>query len=103
MRVICLKLVPGTINVESNALSFQCVDGAKAIACSITAGALDDILQYHRLEASNDDVDEALVNKIERILNAKVSAGRTEPDGSLVIKTIDALRYGFREVDHSAA
>jgi hypothetical protein len=103
MRVIPLKLVPGTINVESNALSFQCGDGAKAVACSITAGALDDILQYHRLESSNDDADEALLNKIELILNAKFGAGRIEPDGSLVIKTIDALRYGFREVDLSAA
>jgi hypothetical protein len=103
MRVIPLKLVPGTINVESNALSFRCGDGAKSIDCSITAGALDDILQYHRLEASNDDVDEALLNKIERILNAKSNAGRIGPDGSLVIKTIDVLRYGFREGDHSAA
>jgi hypothetical protein len=103
MRVISLKLVPGTINAVSNALLFQCGDGAKAIACSITAGALDDILQYHRLEVMGDDADEALLEKIERILNAKFNAGRIEPDGSLVIKTIDVLRYGFREVDHSAA
>jgi hypothetical protein len=103
MRMIRLNVIPGTIVVAPERLLFQCNIGEKSIACSITAGALDDILHFHRLDVSKDEAFDTLLKEIERTANEEFDDGRVEPDGELAIKSIDVLRYGFNNVDDSAA
>jgi Protein of unknown function (DUF1488) len=103
MRVIWLRVIPETIEAASQRLSFQCDGGEKAITCSVTAEALDDLVHFHRLDVSKDETFNTLLNEIERIANEKFSAGRVEQNGELVIKTIDVLRYGFQNTGDSAA
>jgi uncharacterized protein DUF1488 len=98
MRVIWLNVIPGTIVAASQRLLFQCAIGEKAITCSITAGALDDIIHFHRLDVNKDEAFDTLLKEIERTANEKFGDGRVEPDGELAIKSIDVLRYGLQNV-----
>lgn len=77
-------------------LLFQCNIGEKSIACSITAEALDDILQFHRLDVSTDEAFDTLLKEIERTANGKFGDGRVERNRELAIKSLDVLRYGVQ-------
>jgi hypothetical protein len=102
MRMIGLKIVPGTIYAESRALSFQCGDGGEqAITCRITAEALDDLVHLYHLDVRKDEAVDALVKEIEHLANEKFGAGRVEQNGELVIGTIDVLRYSFQHTKGS--
>ena len=103
MHLIWLKVISGTVNVGSQRLSFQCGDGDNSVVCCIMRDALDDLIQFHRFDISRDEPFDALLTQIERIANAKFNAGRVEPNGELVIKPVDLLRYGFRDINDSAA
>jgi hypothetical protein len=103
MRVIWLKVIPETIAAASQSLSFQCNGGDKAISCSITVDAVNDLIQFHRLDVSGDEAVNALIKEIERLANEKFSAGRVEKNGELAITATDVLRYGFQTTDDSAA
>jgi hypothetical protein len=99
MRVIWLKVIPNTFEAASQRLSFQCSGADNAVSCSITVNALDDLVQLHRLNVREDKAVEALLKEIEYLANEKFSAGRVERNGELAIKSIDVLRYGFRNID----
>jgi hypothetical protein len=103
MRVIGLKIVPRTICAEARTLSFQCEGGEKAITCSITAEALDDLVHLYHLDVKEDEAVDALLKEIEYLTNEKFGAGRVEQNGELVIRTSDVLRYSFRHTDGSVA
>jgi hypothetical protein len=55
-----------------------------------------DLIASRRLEDSGANALYALLPEIERLANAKSSAGRFEEDGMLVIRTVDLLRFGFQ-------
>jgi hypothetical protein len=103
MRVIGLKIVPGTICAQSRTLSFQCQDGEEAIPCSITADALDDLVHLYRLDVKEDEAVDALLKEIEHLANEKFCAGRVEKNGELIIRTIDVLRFSVQHTDGSVA
>jgi hypothetical protein len=103
MRVIWLKVIPETIAAASQRLSFQCNGGDKAISCSITVDAVNDLIQFHRLDVSGDEAVNALITEIERLANEKFCAGRVENNGELAITATDVLRYGFHNTEDSAA
>jgi hypothetical protein len=103
MRVIWLKVIPETIVAASQRLSFRCNGGDTAISCSITVDAVNDLIQFHRLDVSGDEAVNALIKEIERLANEKFSAGRVGKNGELAITATDVLRYGFQTTDSSAA
>jgi hypothetical protein len=105
MRVIWLKVIPETIAAASQRLSFQCNGGDKAtsISCSITVDAVNDLIQFHRLDLSGDEAVNALIKEIERLANEKFGAGRVDKNGELAITATDVLRYGFHKTGGSAA
>jgi hypothetical protein len=101
--MIWLEVIPGTIEATSQGLSFRCSGGENAVTCSITEQALDDLIQYHRLDVNKDETFASILSEIERIANEKFGAARLEKNGELIIRTIDVLRYGFQNTDDSAA
>jgi hypothetical protein len=103
MRVIWLKVIPETIAAASQRLSFQCDGGEKAITCSIAVDAVNDLIQFHRLDVSGDVAVNTLIKEIERLANEKFCDGRVEQNGELSITATDVLRYGFQTTDDSAA
>jgi len=102
-RLIWLRVIPETIEAASRRLSFQCDGGEKAITGSVTAEALDDLVDFYRLDLSKDQTFNTLLNEIERIANEKFCDGRIEKNGELVIKAIDVLRYGIQNTGDPAA
>jgi hypothetical protein len=92
--MIMLKMMPGSVKAASQSLLFRCNDGPQEIACSILAHALDDLFRFHGLDVKDDQAIDQLLGQIERIVNDKVGAGRLEPNGEIVIRGIDILRYG---------
>jgi hypothetical protein len=55
-----------------------------------------DLLAFCRLEHFGDNAFRALLPEIERLANAKSDAKRFEENGTLVIREVDLLRYGFQ-------
>jgi hypothetical protein len=90
-----LKIVAGTVVEQpQQGLSFQCIDGDLSVICGITESAFEEIIQFYRLDVRRDESFDFMVGEIEKILNQKRDAGRLEPNGSIVARTIDVLRYG---------
>ena len=89
-----LKMMPGSVKAGSQSLAFRCKDGEQEIACSILAHALDDLIRFHGIDVQNDQEMDQLLSQIERVANDKINARRIEPNGEIVIRSIDILRYG---------
>jgi hypothetical protein len=98
-----LKVVVGSVKPGSQGLLFQCTDGENPIACSITSETVDVLTQFHGLDVSKDESFDVLLREIERIANKKYNAGRIEQSGDLAIRIADLLRYGFQDIEESAA
>jgi hypothetical protein len=64
---------------------------------------LRDLIDFHRINSTNDEALRALLPELERLVNAKCNAGRFEENGWLVIWPVDLLRYGYQGRDESAA
>jgi hypothetical protein len=90
-----LKMMPGSVNVGSQCITFRCNDGQLEIACSILAHALDDLIRFHEIDDESDEGMDQLLSQIERVANDKIDARRLEPNGEIVIRSIDILRYGI--------
>jgi hypothetical protein len=88
-------MIAGTV-IESpqKGLWFRCGDGENTFDCAITESGLEEIIQLHRLDVHKDESFETIVIEIEQVINQKRNAGRLEPNGSIVARTIDILRYG---------
>jgi hypothetical protein len=93
---VSLRLISESLEVQSAGLSFQCDHDGEIIYCGVASEVLRDLLSFHRLEGSGHDAFRALLQEIERLVNAKSDAGRFEEDGVLVIRDVDLLRYGFQ-------
>jgi hypothetical protein len=89
-----LKMIPGSLKVASQSLLFRCNEDEHEISCSILAHALDDLIRFHELDIRSEQAADQLVSQIERVVNDKVTAHRLEPNGEIVIRSIDILRYG---------
>jgi hypothetical protein len=68
----------------------------------MTAEALCDLAEFHRLRSLDDGALESLLPEIERLVNSKFNAGRLEQNGELWIRASDLLRYGYRERERAA-
>jgi hypothetical protein len=75
-------------------LLFQCSDGEMTFNCQATEGALEGIVQLHGLDINKDESFDVIASEIEQVLNQKRNDVRLEPDGSIVARKIDILRYG---------
>jgi hypothetical protein len=102
MHVIWLKVIPETIEASPQRLSFKCSGGERAISCSITVEAVNDLIRFHRIDVSGGEAVDALLKEVERLANEKFIAGRVEQNGELAINATDVLRYGFQTTDNSA-
>ena len=90
------RLIPGSLEVQSAGLSFQCDHDGNTILCGVSGDVLHDLLAFHRLESSGGDAFRALPPELERLAMAKLLAGRLEENGMLIIRDVDLLRYGFQ-------
>jgi hypothetical protein len=93
-----LRMVSGSVKAASQSLAFQCDDGAEVIACSIMERALDDLIRFHDIDVETEEGMDELLGQVERIVHDKIKAGRLEPTGDVVIRTIDVLRFGSNPV-----
>jgi hypothetical protein len=66
---------------------FEGQDGEKRVACEISREAVDD--RFHGDNKDKLEVFRANRPIIERAARAKYLGGRTEPDGSVLIRTLD--------------
>ena len=99
-----LKVVPDSLDIALDPLSFWSEDNGKALACGIDRDVFLDLGDHHGLIGTEDEKFRALRPEIEHLALAKYCAGRIEEDGTLVIRTADLLRFGFRnELDEAAA
>ena len=89
-----LKMMPGSLKIGPQSLMFRSKNEEQEIACSILAQALDDLIGFHGIDAQNDQSADQILELIERIVNDKIDARRVEPNGEIVIRSIDILRYG---------
>jgi hypothetical protein len=94
-----------TFVAEDYFRQFQCAIGrlvlsmrpdGEIIQCGIADVAVRDLIDFHRIEITDDDSLRALLSEIERLVYAKCDAGRFEEGGWLVIWPVDLLRYGYR-------
>jgi hypothetical protein len=98
-----LKVIAGTIHAQPKTISFRCAGEGGQIDCQMTAAALRDLLEFHRLNFSNEGAFETLLPEIERLVNSKFNAGRFDENGELWIRVADLLRYGYSEQNETAA
>jgi hypothetical protein len=98
-----LKVMVQTLSARSQSFAFQCEDGTQQTACSIAAETLRDITDFHQFKGSPEEGFRALLPEIERLVNAKLNAGRREENGEISIRMGDLLRYGFAQREKAAA
>jgi hypothetical protein len=98
-----LKLSREAPSEESRGFSLHSDDGETKIVCTISDAALRELVDFHRREYSASDLAQVLVPEIERLANAKYSAGRLEENGELLIRLPDLILYGFRRRGKSVA
>jgi hypothetical protein len=91
-----LRVIVGSLQVHSAGMSFQCDHHGKTINCGVASDVMRDLLTFYRLEHFSDNAFRAVLPEIERLANAKRNAGRFEENGTLVIREVDLLRYGFQ-------
>jgi hypothetical protein len=75
----------------------------KTVSGNISAETLRDLTDFHQVKGSQEEGFAALLPEIERLLNAKLQAGRIEENGELSIRAADLLRFGFQARDKTAA
>lgn len=102
-QTVRLKVVAGSIHAEPKSLSFRCAGGDGDIECQVTAAALRDLIDFHRLKSLDEGAFQTLLPEIERLVNSKFSAGRFDENGELWIRVADLLRYGYQEQNEAAA
>jgi hypothetical protein len=100
---VSLMVLPQSLEAQSDGIRFQCRLGDKIIECGIVDVALRDLVSFHRIRKTEHDSLRVVLPELERLVNAKYQAGRLEEDGWVVIRSVDLLRYGFRERVKSAA
>ena len=98
-----LRIVFESFNAQLKGLCFQCDRAGEIIQCGIADLALRDLIDFHRINSTNDEALRALLPELERLVNAKCTAGRFEENGWLVIWPVDLLRYGYQGRNQSAA
>ena len=91
-----LRVIAGSLKAQAAGLSFQCGGEGETLDCEVASEVLRDLLAFHRFEGGGSDAMRALLPEIERLANVKSDAGRFEEDGTLVIRPVDLLRYGFQ-------
>ena len=91
-----LKIIFGSFSAQSEGLCFQCDRDGEIIQCGIADVAVRDLIDFHRIEITDDDSVRALMSEIKRLVYAKCDAGRFEEGGWLVIWPVDLLRYGYQ-------
>ena len=91
-----LRVIAGSLKAQAAGLSFQCGGEGETLDCEVASEVLRDLLAFHRFEGGGADAMRALLPEIERLANVKSDAGRFEEDGTLVIRPVDLLRYGFQ-------
>ena len=91
-----LRVIAESLRAQSAGLSFQCNQDGKTFDCCIASDVLRDLLTFYRLERSGEHALHALLPEVERLAEAKSSAGRFEENGALSICAVDLLRYGFQ-------
>jgi hypothetical protein len=100
---VSLRVIFDSFNAQSKGLCFQCEHDEKIVQCGIAEVALRDLIDFHRINCTEDEALRALLPEIERLVNAKCDAGRFEENGWVVIWPVDLLRYGYQGRDKSAA
>jgi hypothetical protein len=93
---VSLRVIAGSLKAQAAGLSFQCGGEGETLDCEVASEVLRDLLAFHRFEGGGSDAMRALLPEIERLANVKSDAGRFEEDGTLVIRPVDLLRYGFQ-------
>jgi hypothetical protein len=93
---VSLRVIVGSLQAQSAGLSFQCDHDGKRVNSGVASNVSRDLLAFHRFETAGDDPVRALLPEIERLANDKSDAGRFEENGTLVIREVDLLRYGFQ-------
>src|ERR1700722_11265491 len=93
---VSLRVIAGSLKAQAAGLSFQCGGEGEAVDCEGASDVLRGLLAFHQFEGAGGDAVRSLLPEIERLANAKIDAGRSEEDGTLVIRTADLLRYGFQ-------
>jgi hypothetical protein len=101
---VSLKIIPKSLAPQPDEVRFQfdCDDGS-IIQCSITNDTLRDLIDFHHVKNTDEDIRRVLLPEIERLANAKYDARRLEEDGGLFIRSADLVRYGFEKRKKQAA
>jgi hypothetical protein len=97
-----LTVVAKSLGAYPDGLSFQRDRGGELVECGIADVALRDLIGFHRIKKTKDPF-RVLLPEIERLVTAKLDAGRFEEDGWIVVRSVDLLRYGFRRRTKSVA
>jgi hypothetical protein len=100
---VSVAVIVGNLEARPDGLLFQCELSGKIIQCGICAAALRDLLEFHRVNSSEDEIFQAVLSEIQRIVTAKCGARRFEDNGWLIIWPVDLLRYGYWRRVYSAA
>jgi hypothetical protein len=90
---VSLRIVAGRLDVSSNSIVCQLLDGATRVGCTIARQVLRDLGDFHQLRGSEEAVFRQLLPEIERLASTKFHAGRTDESGMLSIGIADLLRY----------
>jgi hypothetical protein len=98
-----LRVIAGSLGALSKGLCFRCDHDGRPLYGGISDGALLDLIDFHRFNCGRDKALRALLPAIERLANSKCDAGRFEENGSIVIRPVDLLRYGYQGQEKSAA
>jgi hypothetical protein len=88
------RMISGSVGIGPQSLTFQCDDRAEIVACTIMDHALDDLIGFYNIDVETEEGMDELVARIERIVHDKIKANRLEPNGEIVIRSIDVLRFG---------
>jgi hypothetical protein len=96
-------MVSGSLGIGPQSLTFQCDEGAEVIACTIMDHALDDLIGFYNIDIETGEGMDELVARIERIVHDKIKANRLEPNGEIVIRSIDVLRFGSNPIGREEA
>jgi hypothetical protein len=90
-----LKIISGTLDIQSDGISCRLDDGVVTVACTISRFVLQDLAGRYLAGVGITELQAfgELISEIENLATAKFDSGRLDENGDISIGTSDFLRH----------